>query len=652
MVPPLGRVGLRCGSVLDLVADTLLPHEASEWRDGVAQRAWQRLEAQPELGGEVARLRMFLRLLDTAGGCYMLGGQRTAFSKLERQERELVMARMLRHPIGTVRGAALALKRLVGAIYYADSDDEARNPSWPRLGYPGPPDAPRTASGAVTLQQLVTDKVLECDVVVVGSGAGGGIVAAELARAGHSVIVLERGPYLTEQDFDLREMGTFARAYLDGGLRSTADLGTLILAGSCLGGGTVVNYTTSFRTPDDVRAEWSRESGLDLFTSAQFSTALDTASRSLSVNQAHNQPSMRDVVMQRGLRAQGWHVDAMPRNVEGCTQDDVCGYCGLGCVRGAKRSTVKACLERAAVDGARVFVNLDVSKVLIERGRAAGVLGVDRTSAKQLTVRARKTVVAAGALGSPALLLRSGVAGPVGHYLRLHPATAVWGHFPDEAIRPWTGTLQALYSTQFADLDGGGYGVRFETAPAHPGLMALAMPWESPTEFDGLMSRLPNTALIGVLTRDRAHGQVLLNRRGALTVRYRPSRYDQRHIRHGMIAAAQVLAAAGAAEVFATQHRYVPWRPSSESLDTWTTRLDRVGFGSNRTLYVSFHQMGTCRMGRDPRTSVTDGEGQVHTLRDLYVADGSLFPTASGVNPMLTIAGLAHYVAECVASAL
>jgi len=638
--------------VLDLVADTLLPAEASRWRDGVGQRAWQRLEAQAALRDEVARLRMFLRLLDTAAGCYLLGGRRTAFSKLARTEREQVMARLLRHPVGSVRGAALALKRLIAAIYYADTDECSRNPTWARLGYPGPPDTPRALSGSVQLQQFVTDSVLDCDVVVVGSGAGGGIVAAELARRGRSVIVLERGPYLTEPDFDLREMDTFARAYLDGGLRSTVDLGTLILAGSCLGGGTVVNYTTSFRTPDDVREEWSRESGLDFFTSAAFTEALDKASRSLGVNQAHNQPSMRDALMQRGLQAKGWHVDAMPRNVEGCTQDDVCGYCGFGCARGAKRSTVKACLGQAFADGARIAVNLDVGKVLIERGRAVGVVGSDRMSGAQLTVRARKTVVAGGALGSPALLLRSGVGGPVGQHLRLHPATAVWGHFPDQPIRPWTGTLQALYSTQFADLDGAGYGVRFETAPVHPGFMALAMPWESPPDFDSRMTRLANISLIGVLTRDRGSGQVVLSRRGQMRVRYRPSRHDQRHIRHGIVAAAQVLAAAGSSEVFATQHRYVPWRPASEPLDDWAARLDRIGFGSNRTLYVSFHQMGTCRMGRDPHTSVADGEGQVHTVRDLYVADGSLFPTASGVNPMLTIAGLAHHVADCVAATL
>jgi long-chain-alcohol oxidase len=643
---------LQHARVLDLVSDALLPPEDSLWRAENRRRALERLAGQPQLSDQFVQLRAFLRVLDTAPGCLLLGGQRMAFTRLSRAQRQVVLRRMLAHPLGVVRGAALLLKRLIGAIYYADADAHGHNPTWASLSYPGP-IAP-TPAAARPIQPLHPSRetTLECDVVIVGSGAGGGIAAADLARAGQRVVVLERGPYLTEQDFTQLEMDAFGRAYLDAGLRSTADLGTVILAGACLGGGTLINYTTSFRTPDDVRAEWARVSGLDLFTSDEFTGALDRACRTLGVNQLHNQPSKRDATMQRGLAALGWHVDAMPRNVDGCTQDDVCGYCGMGCVRGAKRSTLKACLEQASEHGAQIAVDIDVRRVLVERGRAVGVVGVHTPSGAALTVRARRTVVAAGALGSPTLLLRSGMGGAVGENLRLHPATAVWGHVPAEPVRPWTGTLQALYSAEFADLDGAGYGIRFETAPVHPGFMALAMPWESSIEYGALIGRLAHTSLVGVLTRDRSAGRVVLNRRGRMVVRYRPSRDDQTHIRQGIIAAAQVLAAAGATEVFATQHRFVPWQPAVEPLREWISRIDRVGYGSNRTLYVSFHQMGTCRMGRDARTAVVDGDGQAHAVRDLYVADASLFPTASGVNPMLTVAALAHHVAARLARTL
>jgi long-chain-alcohol oxidase len=634
--------------VLDALCETLLPPDAPAWRARIAERAIQRLSAQAALSGELARLRMFLRLLDTPMGCALVGGQRRSFTSLTSAEREQLVRRMFSHPVGTVRGAALSLKRLLCAIYYGDTDESGRNPTWPALGYPGPIGPRALVSERLALLEVRGPMTLDCDVVIVGSGAGGGIVAAELAAAGRDVVVLERGPYLGDSDFDQLELDTFARAYLDGGLRTTQDLGTLIVAGACLGGGTVVNYTTSFRTPDGVRDEWSRVSGLELFRAGEFSEALDAACERLGVNQAHNQPSTRDALMECGLQANGWHVDRMPRDVQGCTQDDVCGYCGFGCVRGAKCSTLKTCLPAAVSDGARIAVGVSVERVLIESGRAVGVTGT--CGGSPVTVRARKVVIAAGALGTPALLLRSGMGGEIGKHLRLQPVTVVWGRF-DEPVRPWSGTLQARYSEQFADLHDG-YGVRFETAPVHPGFMALGTPWESATQYDALVRGLAMTSLVGVLARDRGEGRVSLNRRGATVVRYGPNRYDQGHIRQGVIAAAQVLASAGAHEVWGTQTGYVPWRPASEPRSEWVARMDRVGYGSNRTLYVSFHQMGTARMGSDPRTSVVGDDGQAHHVGDLYVADGSLFPTASGVNPMVTVAALAYHVAQCLKSAL
>jgi choline dehydrogenase-like flavoprotein len=172
------------------------------------------------------------------------------------------------------------------------------------------------------------------------------------------------------------------------------------------------------------------------------------------------------------------------------------------------------------------------------------------------------------------------------------------------------------------------------------------MPWSSSTDYGALVQRLMHSSLIGVLPRDRYTGRVRLNRSGGPVVDYQVSEYDQRHIRRGVIAAAEVMAAAGAREVFLSQNRFAAWRPEHELLEDWINRIDRIGFGSNRALYVSFHQMGTCRMGADPRSSVVGATGETHAVRDLYVADASLFPSASGVNPMLTVAALAHYVAQ------
>jgi choline dehydrogenase-like flavoprotein len=340
----------------------------------------------------------------------------------------------------------------------------------------------------------------------------------------------------------------------------------------------------------------------------------------------------------------------MPRNVQGCTQDDTCGYCGLGCIHDAKCSTLKTCLQEAHARGARIIVNCAAERIDINHGRASGVQARTRAG-HTVKVRARVIVVAAGAFGSPALLLRSGMVKAVGQNLRLHPATGVWGHF-DQEVRPWTGSLQALYSDQFANLHQG-YGVKFETVPMHPGLLALGAPWRSAQQFDDLARELAHTSLVGVLPRDRYGGRVSINRDGVPVINYRVSRYDQQHIRTGVEGAARVLLAAGAKRIYSTQNRPVSYEVGKrDSLQDWLDRVDRVGYGANQTIYFSFHQMGTCRMGSDPATSVVQGNGETHAVRNLFVADGSLFPTASGVNPMVTIVALAHHVAQRIKARL
>ena len=294
---------------------------------------------------------------------------------------------------------------------------------WEEIGYPGP-HGPLADAPEPRLQPIVAspgmELELECDVCVVGSGAGGGVAAAVLAQAGLDVVVLEAGGYWSERDFDGAERAGLRRLYRGGGASATDDQGVSLIAGACLGGGTVVNYTTSFRTPDDVLAEWE-ELG---FPSADLGPSLDAVCERVGVNTDHNRPSRRDEAMARGLEALGWHVDAMPRDVIGCEQSVLCGSCGYGCPIGAKQSTLRTFLEDAAAAGARIVVGAKARRVYVENGVAAGV------DAGPVQVRARAVVAAAGALETPALLLRSGLRNPnVGRGLRLHPATAVFGVF-------------------------------------------------------------------------------------------------------------------------------------------------------------------------------------------------------------------------------
>lgn len=634
---------------LALICDALLPEKESNWRATASQRAGRLLQHVPDREA-VRRLVQLLDLMELPAANLALARRRHRFSALDRAGRQAYLGAMAGHRLGLVRGAFRELKRLAAVAYYADADRYGHNPVWSTLGYPGPIALSLASDRTIAPLQIENDTDLECDVVVVGSGAGGGMAAAELSEAGHDVIVLESGGYLTTSDFTQREVQMLQRLYLDGGTLTTADRGVMVLAGSCLGGGTTVNYTTSLRLPDVVREEWVRVSGLDFFARDEFTRSLEAADARFQSNLDHNQPSRRDALMECGLQARGWHAARMPRNVAGCTQDDVCGYCGLGCVRAAKCSTVHTCLAGAYRQGARIVVNCTAQQVTIDNGRAVGIDA--RTDGDhEVRVRARAVVVAAGAINTPGLLLRSGFGPPVGENLRLHPVTAVTGSFA-EAVRPWTGTLQAVYSEQFADQDGG-YGFRFETAPLHPALTASSMPWSGPEQFDGMMRRLAHLSPIGILLRDRGGGSVSLSRSGRPLVHYRISRYDQRHVRAAVQAAAEVLLAAGAEEIFSTQIRPVAYRPDSGTdLAEWMHRVDAVGYGPNQTQYLSFHQMGSCRMGSWPEMSVAGESGETHAVKGLFVADGSLFPTACGVNPMITIAALAHHVAQHIKAGL
>jgi choline dehydrogenase-like flavoprotein len=465
--------------------------------------------------------------------------------------------------------------------------------------------------------------------------------------------VIEAGDYYDDQDFDGSEFGALTRFYM-GAPTATYDQSVSLIAGACLGGGTVVNYTTSFRTPEEVRAEWASH-GVPAFTSDEYTASLDAVSERLGVNQEYNDPSTREQKLRDGCLALGWHIDAMPRGVRGCAQGKECGYCGLGCRVGAKQSVVKTWLADAAGAGARLLIRAGVDRVLLEAGAARGVVG--RTvDGHELRVRARAVVVSCGALHTPALLKRSGLQNPnIGKHLKLHPATAVFGVF-DEELKPWEGVMQALYSDQLRDLDEG-YGLKFETAANHPHLYIQFVPWRGARDHLELMQALPNSVPIGVLLRDRDGGEVRVGRDGQPVVRYRLSAFDAAHLRTGVEGAAQIFEAAGARRIFSSHARWVAYgvdggQSNSARRAQFMADADAAGYGPGQVMLASFHIMASARMGGSPASSACDPTGQTWDARDLYVMDGSSFPTASGVNPQISIQAIAHMNARALAARL
>jgi long-chain-alcohol oxidase len=638
---------------LESICDTICPPAnglPSATRLGVPDALLEAVERNPR-EPEKKQLAQLLGLWDTPVLTALGGGGLKRFTELSQEAREAVLLSWCDSRVPQRRAAFQALRKGALLLYWMLPDpDGGPNPAWEAIGYTGPLGPNEAAPPkAISPMPVEGDTELECDVVVVGSGAGGGTAAGVLAARGLDVVVIEAGGYYDDADFDGSEHMALRRMY-SGAPTSSPDESVTLLAGSCLGGGTVVNYSTSFRTPDSVREEWAGH-GVRAFAEDEYGTSLDEVCERLGVNHEHSSPSTRDRAMRDGCMSLGWHIDAMPRNVRGCDQGEVCGYCGLGCRLGAKQSTVKTWLGDAAAAGARILVDTRASRVVVEGGQARGVEA--RTAdGHRVSIRSRAVVAACGAIQTPALLRRSGLRNRnIGRHLHLHPVTVAWAIF-DEEMKPWEGTMQALYSDEHAELSQG-HGVKYETAAMHPHLVLGFWPWRGARAHLDLMHTLPNVTGVGALLRDRDSGEVRVRRDGEPVVNYRLSPFDLGNLRTGLEGAARILEAAGARRIFSSHSDWVAYDPGTDGdIERFMRDADSCGYGPGRCGLGSFHIMGTARMGGSPSTSACTPAGETWDVRGLYVCDASCFPSASGVNPMISIEAIAHMNARGIAAGL
>ena len=639
---------------LESICETFLP-EAAGWPSaiemGVPEALAEALEFNPRTQDR-ARFFNLLDMWDSKLHAFLLAGEYGNFSSLGTEQREKILRSWADSSLRKRRTAFQVLRKAIGFLYVMLPEFRgARNPVWNKIGYPGPLGRQK-AEVARPLHVVTPEKetAVSCDVCVIGSGAGGGVAAAVLAAAGKDVVVLEAGSYYDDADFDGAELGGFQRLYTEGGFATTEDHSVGLLAGECLGGGTVVNYCTSFRTPDDIRAEWAK-AGARWIAGAEYAKSQEAVCERLHVNRDQNRVSAREKVLERGLKALGWHVDAMPRNVVGCDQGKVCGYCGYGCAIGAKQSSTKTWLVDAQEKGARIFVATRAARVRIEAGTATGVEAVAK-GGHRVSVKCKAVVAACGAIHTAALLLRSGLENEhIGRHLHLHPVSNVCGVFEEE-ICPWEGTMQAIYSDEFRRMTGN-YGVKFETTALQPVIAMAPLPWRSPDQFRGLMERFVNTSAIGVLLRDRDGGRVKIDSEGNPVSHYSLSDFDRTHMRKGFCGAAKILEAAGAKLIYSPHAKYCSYEPERRgSLETFVRDMDRAGWNNGQLALFSFHIMGTARLGGSPESSATNPDGETWEARNLLVMDGSSFPSASGVNPMISIEAIAHRNAQVLAAKL
>ena len=496
------------------------------------------------------------------------------------------------------------------------------------------------------------DIVLKPDVCIVGSGPGGAMVASRLSRAGRSVVVLEEGGYHTKEEFDMQEATAYPRLYQDRGNRATADLSIQVLQGRAVGGGTVVNWTTSYRTPDSVLEHWRRTEGLSL-TAEMLRRHFEEVERRLGIQKVdYEDTNPNNRAIYDGCKKLGWQVDTVNRNVRQCLRT---GYCGMGCPVDAKQSAALTYLPDAVAAGAEIYAGCRVEKIEWSGKRAAAVVGSFLRPGTQLAtgrtarIEPRVVVISGGAINSPALLLRSGIdRGPVGKKTWLHPVVAL-GAFYEERIEGFYGAPQSVASHHFAHRpEGAGFFV--EAAPVHPMLSAIAFPGFG-AAMRSKMAMLPNVCATISLMIDgfdpaENGGTVTLRDGGGPRLDYPFNERMYECFRAGLKAMARIHLANGAREIV-TFHA----EPVRIASDADLAKVDIAPMGPNRVSVFTAHQMGGCRMGADPSRSVVDPQLRHHAIENLFVIDGSVFPTSLGVNPMESIYGLASWASDHVRAA-
>lgn len=499
-----------------------------------------------------------------------------------------------------------------------------------------------------------TDLRLDCDVCVIGSGAGGSVLAAGLVERGLSVVLLEEGPWVGKEAFDMQEATAYRNLYQERGLRATEDLAITVLQGRSVGGSTTVNWSTCFRTPERILEHWRKVHGVEGWEPEELRPHFEAVERRLSISEwpvaAANENNR---VLLEGCRRLGWEVAPLRRNVRHCANS---GYCGMGCPVDAKQAMHLTYLQDALEGGLRLLPEVRAERIEVEGGAVRRVTAsaldpkTQQPTGRRIDLRAKVVAVCGGALNSPALLLRSGLdgRGRVGKRTFLHPTIAMVALF-DRKIQPYYGAPQAVGSHHFVERGEGKVGFFLETPPVHPMLAATAYPeiGEAQAEF---LSRLPHVnALIGLsvdgLLRGDEGGVVSLRRDGRLRIRYPIRKPLRESFRASSVAMARIQLAAGAEEV-----RSLHKSPRIIRSEADLAALERAPYGALEHAIFSAHQMGGCAMGGDPRHSVVDAKLRYHDLPNLYVVDGSIFPTALGVNPSETIYALAHRAADTVAA--
>lgn len=500
---------------------------------------------------------------------------------------------------------------------------------------------------------------LSCDVVIVGSGAGAGITAEILARAGLRVVIVEEGPLKSSSDFNQKESEAYPSLYQESAARKTEDKAINILQGRCVGGSTTVNWTSSFRTPPTTLKFWQEHHGLADYTPERLAPFFAQAEKRLNITPWLTAPNENNDLLRRGAMALGIPAAAISRNVKGCWN---LGSCGLGCPTNAKQSMLVTTIPAALNLGAELLTETQAERFEMANGRVTALVcrpvaaNGSRAPSGVTRIVAKHYVLAAGAINSPGVLLRSGAPDPygvLGMRTTLHPVVMSSSVFPQK-VEAWSGAPQTIYTDHFLDtlpIDGP-IGYKLEAPPLHPVIFASTVPGYGQPQHD-LLTSFPHNHTLLALLRDGFHeqsvgGKVKLRGDGSPVLDYPLTDYVMDGARRALLSMMEIQFAAGARQVLPLHEMATPYT-------TWAQARDAVNalpLKPGLTKVVSAHVMGGCGMADRERMGVTRPDGMHWQLDNLSVHDGSLFPTSIGANPQLSIYGVVNRLAQQLARRL
>ena len=633
------------------------------------------------------RVNMLLHVLSTSMGCLALSGHVGPAQKVQPEGLRNMLARFAGAPLVLLRQGGNGIRDLLVAVYYIKSPIAAEAigyPMGPATDWQNPPRNlpqepiahPKYEFLNDTLTPSTTD--ISSDVLIIGSGAGGGVVAKYLAEAGCDVLVVDRGIYVDQDHMDGNEQFAFEQMYDRGGFVPTHDSSMFVLSGSGFGGGTSINWSAMLRPRNYLRQSWSRKHGLPYFESSQFTQDIEFVERytGCTTDFVHNRAN---TLLALGAARTGQTYGAVPQNSGG--HPHYCGKCHMGCASGNKSSGPATWLRDAGAHGARFMTRTHVERILFEGNKAVGAIAI--VDGRQLTLRGRRAViVCAGSIQTPALLQRSHELRSntqIGRHLRLHPVAFVQGYYA-QPVRQWEGGILTTVSNAAEMVDNRGWGAKIEIMASSPGLHAALTRYTGNFEHKQSLMRYAHSVMMIVIVRDRDEGSVVLDSNGNPLIQYTTSKFDGNSMVEGILRATELQMAAGALEIVTSQadvppfvtpvdRVHVPNEPAPlngaadmeyppqgnlahPAFREWQDKIRSVGISPLRCKIGSAHQLGSCRLGSDPRRSALDPKGHVRRAQNLWVADGSVLPEASGVNPMLTIDATCRGIARNIAAEL